>query len=626
MVKVAAAPQTQTIVYSQFKGVDFSQDDYMVDRNHSPYALNMISDKGGQPEKRVGWRVMAMIDMPVNGIQQGTIGTENMFIAHGGTKLYKWVGNTVTVIKGNVKNERSSIFFAEHKGTTKCFILTGNEYLVYDGNSVVDVSTIATIPLFEISRNPTTGGGTQLNPLNLLQSGFTESFLGVADIKEYKLSFGNLDATAVTAQVMDSAGNWVNKAETTDFSVNRTTGIITFTTAPGESPITGVDNVKITAYRTVEGYANRIKKCLTYSQYGLGSNNRIFVTRNSDYKAQDWWSELNDPTYFPDINYAVIGTTNTAIMGYAKQGENQIIIKEDNQQDTTIFARTATLQGEKTTFPVKIGVTGVGAISPYSFSPLIDEPLFLARSGIYAITSNAVTFERTLQNRSYYVDSRLTKEPNLEKATAIQWDNYYIISVNGNAYLLDGRQRSASPQNSSNMIYECFYWNNIYATCFMVYNGELYFGTATGQLCKFNTDIATMQKYNDNNEAITAMWTTKLDDDGIPNATKTMQKKGCSITTKPFTRSWVEVGIKTSDMGAYQTIKQQALGILDFNDIDFEYFTFVSNDNARNVVLGKKTKKYKALQFIIKNDKINQGLGIFNIVKTFNRVNYIKER
>lgn len=623
-IRVSPAPKPLRTVYDNFKGVDFSTDDLLVDKNHSPFCLNMISDKGGQPEKRAGWRILKTVEAPVNAIQQGSIGGKSIILIHGGTKLYKYENNELTEIASGLNNVRSSIFFAEHQTKTKGFILTGREYLVYDGEIAQDVSKIATIPLFTIAKTPE-GGGTQLNSLNLLQPGFIEAFAGDGTSTNYHLSFGKLDKTEVKVQIMDSEGNWVEKKENTDFTVNRDTGIVTFTEAPSKSPVGGEDNVKITAYRTVEGYADRVKKCLSYSRYGIGGNNRVFITRNADYKAQDWWCELNDPTYFPDLNYAVIGNNNTAVMGYAKLGETQLIIKEDNQQDTTVFSRTALFSNDKATFPVKIGITGNGAISPYSFAQLVDEPLFLSRNGVYAVTSNAITYERTLQNRSFYVDARLTKEPNLENATAIQWDNYYLLAVNGNVYLLDSRQKSYSRENPNGFVYECFFWNNINANCWLVYNGELYFGDMKGNFCKFNTDILKMNKYNDNGEPITAIWTTKLDDDNMPEMTKTLQKKGCVVTTKPFTRSNIEIGIRTSDMSDPFKVKEQYLGILDFNDIDFEYFTFISNDNARTVVIKKKVKKYRALQFVLKNDKINQGFGIFNIVKNYVPVNYIKE-
>lgn len=622
-IKVAAAPETKRTVYDNFKGVDFSKDELLVDRGRSPYCVNMISDKGGQPEKRPGWRVLAELEKPINCIAQGTIEGENIFLIHGGSSLYEYKNGEIALLSGDLNNAKSTIFFADHKTKTKAFILTGDNYLCYDGDGVVSVAAIGTIPLFMIAKDPE-GGGTLYEPLNLLQTGFTEAFAGKDDVTSFQMSFEGLDKKPVEAQVMDADGNWIDKKEDVDFTVDRKTGRITFVTAPGNPPLAGEDNVKITAHRVVDGYADRIKKCTIYNRYGIGGNNRVFLSGNPDYKAYDWHSELDDPTYFPDTFYAVIGNNNTAVMGYAKLGENQLIIKEDNQQDTTVFSRSANLNDTEASFPVKIGITGIGAVSPYSFAQLIDEPLFLARNGVYAITSNAVTYERTLQNRSFFVDAKLTKEKNLEQATAIVWDNYYLIAVNSNVYLLDSRQKSYARENPNGFAYECFYWENVNARCWMVYNGELYFGDEDGNFCKFNTDIAGTNKYNDNGAPISAVWTTKLDNDDMPEMLKTMQKKGCVITTKPFARSSVEIGIVTPDLITAKTIISSPLSILDLNNINFEDITFISNDSARTIAIKTKIKKYKALQFVLKNDKLNQGFGVFSITKNYTVVNYMK--
>jgi len=58
----------QTTTYSQFKGVDFSTDASLVSRDRAPWAVNMIADTGGMPEKRMGWRTLHQLDAPVNGV------------------------------------------------------------------------------------------------------------------------------------------------------------------------------------------------------------------------------------------------------------------------------------------------------------------------------------------------------------------------------------------------------------------------------------------------------------------------------------------------------------------------------------------------------------------------------
>ena len=56
---------------------------------------------------------------------------------------------------------------------------------------------------------------------------------------------------------MNSEGEWIDKKEGTDFTVDREKGIVTFSKAPGEPPVNGQDNVKITAAKDRGGYVER---------------------------------------------------------------------------------------------------------------------------------------------------------------------------------------------------------------------------------------------------------------------------------------------------------------------------------------------------------------------------------
>jgi site-specific DNA-cytosine methylase len=141
-----------------------------------------------------------------------------------------------------------------------------------------------------------------------------------------------------------------------------------------------------------------------------------------------------------------------------------MILKEDNQQDSTVFQRFGTLNDDgSVTFSVEQGVAGIGAISKHCFGMLADEPLFLSRQGIQAITSNNILAERTIRNRSFFVDSYLTKETNLQNAVACEWNGFYVLCINGVAYVLDGKNKSYKERSiaSYDYNYECYYWTNI---------------------------------------------------------------------------------------------------------------------------------------------------------------------
>ena len=75
--------------YTQFRGVDFSTDPTQVADYRSPYALNLISDLAGFPEKRVGWRKILDTGKRINGIHHAVFASgASMRFVHAGNTLY----------------------------------------------------------------------------------------------------------------------------------------------------------------------------------------------------------------------------------------------------------------------------------------------------------------------------------------------------------------------------------------------------------------------------------------------------------------------------------------------------------------------------------------------------------
>lgn len=286
-------------------------------------------------------------------------------------------------------------------------------------------------------------------------------------------------------------------------------------------------------------------------------------------------------------------------------------------------------------FPVRRAAAGAGAVAKRAFAYLPEEPVFLSRTGVFALTSSNITALQVARNRSYYVDAALTKEDHLENACAVVWNGYYVLAVNGHAYVLDTNQNVAyKPQSYGDYVYECYYWNNFPAVRMMESRGSLYFGTSDGRICKLNTDIDTMQAYSDGGTlgedgritggtAISAEWHTKADDDGDFMTYKTMVKRGSGVMMKPYARSSVKVFARTErDFG--RQIREQLIDIFSWEDIDFTRFTFFSNDAPQVVPFNSKVKKYKTMQLIIKNDALNEAFGIFGIIKRYTIVTSVR--
>ena len=238
-------------------------------------------------------------------------------------------------------------------------------------------------------------------------------------------------------------------------------------------------------------------------------------------------------------------------------------------------------------FGVEQGAAGVGAISMYAFANLNDDPLFLSKNGVFGVYSTSVANMANMQNRSYFVDKLLLAESDLDKAVACEWKGYYVLCINNRAYILDSRQFRVYNAKSTSYVYECFYWTNIPAVCLCEVDGTLYFGTANGKFCRFNTDIADSTAYNDDGEAIDAFWATPLDNDGDPLRYKSTQ--AVAVVLKPNTISSVKVYITTEKNSALLA-NTFTPDTFSFDDIDFSNFSFDTEMSCRRFRYNSRLK------------------------------------
>ena len=622
----------RSTIYATFRGADFSTDPSLVEKYRSPLCTNIVADGGGMPQKRDGWRVVHTLSGRINGLHSGIFNGEAKLLCHAGTKLYLWTEDSepAELLTGLPDHKSRSVYLRE-----KLWIVTGGGYFVYDGTTARRVSGAdAYVPTTTITRMPT-GGGVSYEDVNMMTP--------------YRKNGFQTDGTAVTFALdgdVDETGDvkaWIWGEETTAFTVDRENGTVTFESAPAAPEAGQEDGLVVQFPHTVEGYTDRIDKCTVISTYGYGTNDRVVLTGNPDLPNQDWISGIGDPTYIPDLSYSTVGSESTAILGYCRLGSYQGVVKSDDGKDSTIFLRRAEITDGEAAFPLQQAIAGVGAVSAGSFASLLDDPLFLSRNGIYAIASNSITSEKICQGRSFYVNARLTEESGLNEAEAVIWNGMYLLALpNGHVYAMDGRQnKSYKSASLGDFVYECYYFENVPARVWMCLRSgteeSLYFGTEDGRICKVNSDITTMDRYSDggtriegsqaiqDGQAIDAVWSTKYDDDGTPAILKTMLKRGCCVTIKPYARSSGTVYFRSDrTSGTEREVAKKQMDILDFSDIDFERFTFNTDDSPQEIFLNRKVKNYKRLQIIARNSEVNEGFGIFQITKHYVTGNYAK--
>ncbi len=601
--KVPSSPGRSIITIDEFLGVDFTNSPSNVDLNKSPNGQNMIRDVPGKVRKCMGYEQISTYDGQINGmhVRRG----DAQYLIHAGTKLYKGANAIYTAMN----NARSKSWqFGDN-----LYIADGKKLLKYDGAAVSTVESSAYVPTVTIAKAPS-GGGTQYEALNLLSPAFEELFAGTEKDTAYHLSFGGLDSTAVVVKKLNSSGNWDTLIEGNQFTVDRSNGIVNFTAAPGVSPITGEDNIRIRAYRTVSGYADRINKCTIGILYGVsGASDRLFLSGNPDFVNYDWYSQYNDPTFFPDTGYSVLGSGGSAVVGYSIINDRLAAHKDDMEIDRNIILRLGEIVEDEPAFKIVNTLQGAGAIAKWSFGYLATEPLFLTRLGIYAVTPQDITGERYSQNRSFYLNGKLLEEPNLEEAYACTYKDMYWLCINGKVYILDGLQPIQTDRSMpyATRQYVGFYRINVPARVMWTYDGDLYFGSAAGKVYKFFSDSGSQESYNDNGAAIHAIWETPDFYGKLFYKNKTFRYMAVRLATALVT----SVRMSVFKRGIWSLIKDDTTSAryFSFSHVIFSKFTFRTDTTPKTIATKIKVKKVDKARFKLENDHLNEPFGLYDI-------------
>lgn len=612
-------PSSPTVYFTSieyFKGIDLYNASANVEEHRSPEAPNMIRDEVGKVRKRMGYATQATFPARINGVFR----LGGIRLVHCGTYLYaSGSGSSVSGPAPAVTGYRPvRVGMADARSRAvqfdgKLYLLDGTQYLVFDGTAVTSAADGATVPTIIISRRPS-GGGTTLQPLNLLSKQWTEQFLGTASDTVYQLTTAGLDSTAVRCQVMAADGSWTEKTEGTHFTVDRTLGRVTFAAAPGESPVTGVDNVRITASKTRTGYADRINRCDIAATFGVnGAPDRIFVTGNPDFPNLDYYSQYNDPTFFGDTWYCQLGQDGAGVVGYTIIGNRLAAHKAAGDDGRNVIIREGALDSSgNALFKTVNTLQGEGAVSKYAFASLGSEPLFLTKLGVYAITTEELTGEKYSQQRGLYLSSAIQAETDLTDAYAFVWRDFYLLAVGGTVYALDGLQKQyAKDAPYSNFQYEGYMLTGIDARVLWEEDGALWFGSTSGKLCRFYTNVDDPNSYNDDGVPIVAYWDTPDLSGKYAWQNKTFRYVSVRLAAAVVTG----VKIFVQKRGIWSQIYDagEKARYFDWSYINFAKFVFSSDRTPRTLGGKIKVKKVDKARFRFQNGELNEPFGIYAI-------------
>lgn len=574
--------------YTNLAGVDFKNDESLVNLNRSPDALNVYKDysaEGNCIQTRPGYSKLAQFVGNINGLY---IYNNTTALVHAGNKLYLWnnfpsVPEEPKILSETMNNIKSSFFIFNDK----VYINDGLNYLVYDG-SLKKVSDDAFIPTTTISRSPS-GGGTIYQDVNLLQPKRINMFTADGTSKDYYL-----DTTEITS--VDEV--YVNDTLTTAYTVSLVLGKITFNSAPAKPDLGGVDNVKIVFSKEVAGYTDRISKC-TISQV---FDNRVFFTGNDSFKNTIFHSQLKNPAYISDLSYYQDGTSEAGIKSMTVGNNILWVFKEPNQENATVFYHIPTTSNEYgRIYPSKQGNVSTGCYSTcINFN---DDIVFLSKYGLEGITGD-IEQEQLLSHRSSLIDNKLINASNFNNAQMIEWQGYLLILVDKYIFLADSRQKF---QGINGIEYEWYLWNveNSQPRILKEYKGNLYIGAEDGS-------IFILSGTNDNGQSINSYWTTPMDAFGYSNMLKTTNKRGGLARIKTIPNGKIKIAERTNKRDEKYITSKASTGF-DYNNIDYSNFAYTTK-NESYIVYKIKEKKFLNISLKFYSDEIDKPFGIYSAV------------
>ena len=494
-MRIPPSPAIRTQKITEFLGADYSESSD-ISFSRSPKVVNMIRDTPGKVRKRLGFKLIKSFKDRINGVHYLADGTE---IIHAGENLY--IDNTEVPAYGNLNDDYSTS------------VQLAGKMIIFDGKRAIVVQTtgenthtftpldsgIGTIPTTFIARAPT-GGGTPLQPINMVQPKRTVRFLSTTTDKVYQFPYYPLDAATVEVKIKNSSGGFDTYTEGTEFTVDRTLGKITFSNVPPAPVVSGEDNVFITASKTNEEYKANINKALVCTLYGSnGGRDRIFCARDNN---KDFYCEFNDPLFWGDLSYTNLGSDSSKIMGYSIVSDKLVTHLDYADDDTTAILRESFVIENKTQFRLAGSYQGNGAISKHAFGVLATEPMYPTVDGISAVTPADYTTERSAQIRSYYINRTLKKQ-DLSTSYGCIYNDFYMLAVGQYIFALDSLQVSTTRDMPySTRQYEGYMMDKINARILWEHNGILYFGTENGSVDEFFTDYNLLSSYNEEGRKI----------------------------------------------------------------------------------------------------------------------------
>lgn len=452
------------------------------DISHARSMSNMIKSDDGAIQKRPGYSIYQDDNAPAS------IGSVHVLYKYGGDVFYYLSDKNVRVVKNGVATDTAIPFDASNMKSVQL----GN-YMVFVGNGLIIADgytggvfywynnerggTIGSIyvPTLYIANKPS-GAGSAYEAVNLLNQRVAEQYIGDGSSTVFKT---HLHGDYFEAYIKGKDGMWGMvpiKSHGSDY--------VEFETAPSPPSVAGEDNVRISYCYDGYGDAFRnISSCNVAATFGVGGMaDRVFLSGSIANPGKVFYSHMDNPLYFADIDYIKVGDCETDVHTMNRRGNTLAVVADGLVYTVTGSAGQDAAIKQDALFVISNVYSTPNPVSFTDSYIFMDEPVYITNEGVCAITASGILDERCADIRSGTINDLLLKE-DLKSLRMVTHRDLLIIYGGSRVYLLDGRKYKA---RGTERLYEGYVWDDIPAKNMWEYEDRLYFTDGT-RIYRFNT-------------------------------------------------------------------------------------------------------------------------------------------
>lgn len=534
--------------------------------------------RDGNLRRRPGTELLFELgELPIRLLWSGYVAGEECVLAACDGKLYRIFDGTVWDVEElGAVNTAGDVFafgFSDN-----AYILDGAKYRVYDGNTLSEVAGYR--PLVSTATVPT-GGGVTLEQANKING-----------LRRAKFSPDGTAVTFVLPEKNLASVDYVTDLVTGDavagFTADTNAGTVTFTNAPDA----GTNTIEI-GWSVAENFRASVEAMRYAELYNGAQDSRVFLYGDGGNKV--FYSGLDEngvprADYFPDMNEARIGESNTPVTALIRHG-TRLIAYKTNSTYSIVYGNITLEDGSTiadfTITPVNrdIGNAAMGQarlVSNYPRTLFGNDVYEWKNSSSYS--SIITADERQARRISDRVCSSLSV---FSLADCKCWDDndaqeYYICS--GTTAVVH------------NYAVDAWYvYTNFDAKVMCNFRGMLYMGTSDGRILRVSDVVRT-----DCGEAIPAYWESGAIDFGADYMRKYSSMLWVSV--KPESNSYVEVTVKTDRKSEFPD-KVIAKSLNAFGNLDFSAFSFQTSSRPQIKRLRIKAKKFTYYKLVFQTSE-----------------------